>query len=99
MLLQDCVGAIDGTIIQAWTPTSKRGTYRCRKGHLAQNVLAACDFNLQFTFVLFGWECSANDTRVIAYALTDLKFNFPWPPQGNNTLSTARLTYIKLAIL
>ncbi|KAK6120395.1 hypothetical protein DH2020_045875 [Rehmannia glutinosa] len=79
---KDCVGAIDGTIIPAWVPSRKHGTYRSRKGTLAQNVMAACDFNLNFTFVLAGWEGSANDSRVFAEALSNPEYDFPWPPQG-----------------
>ncbi|KAK6117149.1 hypothetical protein DH2020_049108 [Rehmannia glutinosa] len=79
---KDCVGGIDGTIIPAWVLSLKHGTYHSRKGTLAQNVLAACDFNLNFTFVLAGWEGSANDSRVFAEALSVPEYNFPWPPQG-----------------
>ena len=27
-----------------------------RKGYPTQNVMAACDFDMLFTFVLLGWE-------------------------------------------
>ncbi|KAL0328185.1 UNVERIFIED_CONTAM: hypothetical protein Scaly_2251100 [Sesamum calycinum] len=33
--------------------------YRSRKGSLAQNVLAICDFDMNFTYVYAGWEGSA----------------------------------------
>ncbi|KAK6150935.1 hypothetical protein DH2020_015867 [Rehmannia glutinosa] len=65
---------------QDWVPSRKHGTYRSRKGTLAQNVMAACDFNLNFTFVLAGWEGSANDSRVFAEVLSNPKYDFPWPP-------------------
>ncbi|KAK6160636.1 hypothetical protein DH2020_004017 [Rehmannia glutinosa] len=64
------VGAIDGTIIPAWVPSRKHGTYRSRKGTLAQNVMAACDFNLNFTFVLAGWKGSANDSRKLPHIVS-----------------------------
>ncbi|KAL0424427.1 UNVERIFIED_CONTAM: hypothetical protein Sradi_0977500, partial [Sesamum radiatum] len=35
--------------------------YRSRKGRLAQNVLAICDFDMNFTYVYAGWEGSAAD--------------------------------------
>jgi hypothetical protein len=35
-----------------------------RKGHLSQNVLAACSFDMHFTYVLSGWEGSASDSRI-----------------------------------
>lgn len=44
-------------------------TYRNRKGDLSTNVLAACDSNLRFTYVLPGWEGSASDSRVLRDAL------------------------------
>jgi hypothetical protein len=38
--------------------------YRNRKGHLSQNVLGVCNFELEFTYVLAGWEGSAHDGTV-----------------------------------
>ncbi|KAK6139941.1 hypothetical protein DH2020_026317 [Rehmannia glutinosa] len=58
---KDCVGAIDGTIIPAWVPSLKHGTYRSRKGTLARMYLQSCDFNLNFTFVLAGSRRSLAD--------------------------------------
>ncbi|CAA0821757.1 Unknown protein, partial [Striga hermonthica] len=78
----DCIGAIDGTIIPAWVPEGQQGSYRCRKGYLAQNVMLACDFDLKFTFVLAGWEGSANDARIFNQTLSDPRYNFPYPPPG-----------------
>ncbi|CAA0806910.1 Unknown protein [Striga hermonthica] len=78
----DCIGAIDGTIIPAWIPEEDHGKYRCRKGYLSQNVMVACDFECKFTFVLAGWEGSANDARIFAETLTDPTNTFPWPPEG-----------------
>ncbi|KAK6134848.1 hypothetical protein DH2020_031389 [Rehmannia glutinosa] len=78
---KDCVGAIDGTLISAWAPANNQASFRSRKGELHQNVLAVCDFNLMFTFILAGWEGSANDARVLTDALRR-DGNFPWPPEG-----------------
>ncbi|KAH9153227.1 hypothetical protein LEN26_003585 [Aphanomyces euteiches] len=61
--------AVDGTHIPVWVPTNEQGPFRGRKG-ITMNVLGACDFNLQFTYVLTGWEGSANDARVYQDALT-----------------------------
>ncbi|XP_077248236.1 nuclease HARBI1-like protein [Tasmannia lanceolata] len=49
-------------------------TYHNRKGELSQNVLAACTIDLQFIYVLVGWEGSANDAWVLKVALTKCKF-------------------------
>ncbi|KAL0379003.1 UNVERIFIED_CONTAM: hypothetical protein Sradi_3205800 [Sesamum radiatum] len=35
------------------------------KGSISQNVMAVCDFDLVFTYVMAGWEGSANDARVL----------------------------------
>ncbi|KAH9143568.1 hypothetical protein LEN26_005051 [Aphanomyces euteiches] len=43
--------------------------FQGRKG-VTMNVLAACDFDLMFTYVLAGWEGSAGDGKVFADALT-----------------------------
>ena len=44
--------------------------YRGRKGYTTQTVLAACSFDLKFTYVLPGWEGTASDSRIIKSALT-----------------------------
>ena len=44
--------------------------YRGRKDFPTQNVLAACSFDLKFTYVLPGWEGSASDSRILNNALT-----------------------------
>lgn len=35
---------------------------------ISQNVLAACDFDLHFIYILSGWEGSAADSHVFQYA-------------------------------
>ena len=60
----DCIGALDGTHIDVHVSPLDQPRYRNRKGHLTQNVLAVCDFNMRFTYVLAGWEGSAHDTAV-----------------------------------
>ncbi|KAL6216676.1 hypothetical protein ACLB2K_009897 [Fragaria x ananassa] len=35
-----------------------------------QNVLAACNFDLQFIYVLSGWEGSAHDSKVLNYDIS-----------------------------
>jgi hypothetical protein len=69
----DCLGAIDGTYIpiaiKRLMSADQRVPWRCRKGFLAQNVMAAVDFNMNFLFILPGWEGSAHDSRVLKDAL------------------------------
>jgi hypothetical protein len=40
-----------------------------RKVHYTQNVIAAIDFDLRFTYVLSGWERTAHDALVLRDAL------------------------------
>ena len=40
-----------------------------RKHTTTQNVLAAVDFDMRFTYVLAGWEGSTHDARILADAL------------------------------
>ena len=56
--------------------------FRGRKGDTTWNVLAACDFDLKFTYMLSGWEGSAHDARVLEHALSEPQNGFPIPPPG-----------------
>ena len=58
--------------------------YRGRKGIPTVNVLAVCDFNLQFTYVLTGWEGSAHDARILGSTMNNPRLQFPMPPLGNS---------------
>ncbi|XP_048438004.1 protein ALP1-like [Pyrus x bretschneideri] len=68
--LKDCIRAIDGTHIPASVSGYNVSSYRNRKGVISQNVLAACNFDLEFMYVLSGWEGSSHDSRVLNDALT-----------------------------
>ena len=46
-----------------------QAAFRGRKHTTTQNVLAAVDFDLRFTYVLAGWEGSAHDARILVDAL------------------------------
>jgi len=63
------VGAIDGTHIHANVPVAEAAPFYGRKPYPTQNVLAAVDFDLRFTYVLAGWEGSAHDVTVLRDAL------------------------------
>lgn len=73
---KDCIGAIDGTHILAKVPVDGIAPFRNRKGSVSQNVFAACNFDLQFAFVLPGWEGSVHNARVLQNAL-DVGFEVP----------------------
>ena len=65
---QDCVGAIDGSHMFVRPPSATRGPWRDRKGNLSQNMLAVCDFDMNFTYVLVGWEGSVADSTLYLHA-------------------------------
>ena len=67
---QDYVGAINGTHVRASVPPEIQGRFRGRKDGTTQNVLAAINFDLKFTYVLAGWKGSAHDSCVLNDAFT-----------------------------
>ena len=71
--LRDAIGAIDGTHINANVTLEERQASRNRKGGVTQNCLAACDFDLKFTYIFSGWDGSTADATMFHDArLTDL---------------------------
>ncbi|XP_043717551.1 putative nuclease HARBI1 [Telopea speciosissima] len=66
---KDCIGAIDGLHIPAWVTVDKHRRFRDRKGDISQNILAACNFDMKFTYILSGWEGSASDARILDHAI------------------------------
>ncbi|XVF55874.1 hypothetical protein PTKIN_Ptkin06aG0071600 [Pterospermum kingtungense] len=77
---KDCIGAIDGTHIPAMVIGRDKSSYHNCHGIISQNVLAACNFDLEFMYVLSGWEGSAHDSKVLSDAL--LRRNGLKVPQG-----------------
>lgn len=54
----NCMGALDGTHIDMHlSAIDQQG--------LSQNVLAVCNFEMEFTYILPGWEGSTHDVRVL----------------------------------
>ncbi|KAL0433139.1 UNVERIFIED_CONTAM: hypothetical protein Slati_2648200 [Sesamum latifolium] len=66
---EGCLGALDETYIDVRVRTNDKARYRTRKGSIAVNVLGVCDRDLNFIYVLSGWECSAADSRVLRDAM------------------------------
>ncbi|KAL5554073.1 hypothetical protein UlMin_041474 [Ulmus minor] len=66
---KNCLGALDGTYISVRVPVSNKPRYRNRRGHIATNVLGVCSQDMQFIYVLLGWEGSAADSRGLRDAL------------------------------
>lgn len=102
-VLENCIGAIDGTYISASVPAEKQISCRDRKATITQNVMCACDFNMMFTYVYSGWEGSAHDSKILLDTITNQNVEFPWPPRGKswyqhkimfNEINKVELTYI-----
>ena len=47
-----------------------------------QNVMAACSFDIEFTFVWAGWEGTTCDTHNFLEAINNPSIKFPKPPKG-----------------
>jgi hypothetical protein len=88
---KNCVGNIDGTLI----PISIGGTqaipFQTHRSGLGVNVLAACTFNLRFTYILTGWEGSKPNALLLQYALKD-GFRIP---AGKKYLGDAGFPFIE----
>lgn len=66
---RDAVGAIDCTHLMVAPPEEDKAWYRDRDGHLSQNVLAICSFDMLFQYMLSGWEGSAADSLIFEHAI------------------------------
>ncbi|XP_062204812.1 protein ALP1-like [Phragmites australis] len=78
----NCIGAIDGTHIPVVVPAAKLVQHVGRHGYSTQNVLAICDFDMRFTFVVAGWPGSVHDMRVFNDAIQKYADKFPFPSHG-----------------
>ncbi|XP_035822306.1 uncharacterized protein [Zea mays] len=67
---KNCLGALDGTAIKVIVPTHLKGRYRSRKADIVTNVLGVCAPDMQFIYMLPGWEGSAHDGRVLRDAIS-----------------------------
>ncbi|KAL7607165.1 hypothetical protein Lser_V15G15680 [Lactuca serriola] len=95
-VFKGAIGALDGTLIHVVVPANKRDLYRSRgKGDCYQNVLAICDFNMMFTFVVAGWEGTAHDSRILSEALANPHAPFPLPPPDKYYLCDAAYANIR----
>ncbi|KAM3330116.1 hypothetical protein ACQJBY_026857 [Aegilops geniculata] len=76
------IGAIDGCHIPVTVPSDEVVNHTGRHGFPSQNVMAVCDFDMRFTFVVAGWPGSAHDTRILNDSLVKYAHRFPTPPPG-----------------
>ncbi|PPD98689.1 hypothetical protein GOBAR_DD04273 [Gossypium barbadense] len=67
---KNCLGALDGIHIKIKVPTVDKPRYRTQKGDIATNMLGVCTPDMQFVYVLPGWEDSVADGRVLRDAIS-----------------------------
>ena len=79
--MQDCIGAIDGVHVQARITPQNQVPFIGRKGTPTQNIMAVCNFDMQFIYALAGWEGNAHDAHIFLSALRDPSANIPKPPK------------------
>ncbi|XLR30902.1 hypothetical protein S83_058802, partial [Arachis hypogaea] len=65
-----CLGALDEIYIDVTVLKNDKSRYRIRKSRISTNVLEVCNRNINFVYVLSGWEGSASDSRVLRDAIT-----------------------------
>jgi hypothetical protein len=63
-------GCIGLNPVKVTVPTSLKGRYRSRKADIVTNVLGVCAPDMQFIYVLPGWEGLTHDGRVLRDALS-----------------------------
>ncbi|CAN0872727.1 hypothetical protein LINGRAHAP2_LOCUS10196 [Linum grandiflorum] len=78
----DCVGVINGVHIDACIPIDQQVRFRGRKTTTTQNVMCVCSFDMLFTYIVAGWEGTANDSRILSETAYNGANHFPMPPQG-----------------
>jgi hypothetical protein len=78
----NCIGAIDVTHVLVVVPAQHVVQHTRRHGYTSQNVLAVCDFDMRFTFVVARWSGLVHDMRVFKDALDKYGDKYPHPPQG-----------------
>jgi hypothetical protein len=91
----DCIDAIDGIHVCV-VPAIEMIPHIGRHGYPTQNVMAVCDFDTRFTFVIAGWPGSAHDSRIFNDTLCRNSDAFPHPPEGKkeNIILLLPLSYI-----
>ena len=67
--MQNCIGTIDGTHIPCVSREANSEAWINRKGVNSQNILAACSFDMKFTYMLAGYDGSCHDARILDEAI------------------------------
>ncbi|GMN63337.1 hypothetical protein TIFTF001_032422 [Ficus carica] len=81
-----CIGAIDGTHVPCVPRHENADGWINRKGFHSQNILAACSFDMKFTYMLAGYEGSCHDAKMLDETIAF--HGFPMPPPDDTRPST-----------
>ncbi|XLR58076.1 hypothetical protein S83_008748, partial [Arachis hypogaea] len=73
----NCLGALDGTHIKVNVLEADKPRYQNRKCDITTNVLGVVAPDMQFIYVLAGWEGLAADPKVLRDALFRNGFSVP----------------------
>ena len=76
-----CIGVIDGSHVSVIVPAKETLNYTRRHGYTSQNMLAVCDFDMRFTFVVAGWAGSVHNTWIFHHSTKKYASTYPAPPQ------------------
>lgn len=63
---RNCLGAIDGTHIPVTVPSTKQPVHIGSHGYPSQNVMAVCNFDMRFTFVV--WLDGRDPLMILAFS-------------------------------
>ena len=74
--------AINGTHISASAPSGRTTVFKDKRSDITQNMMCACNFDMRFMYMHYGWEGSTNDSRVMQDTLGHAEYEFLWPPRG-----------------
>ncbi|GMN51217.1 hypothetical protein TIFTF001_020367 [Ficus carica] len=80
--MQRCIGAIDGTHVPCVPRRENADGWINRKGFHSQNILAACSFDMKFTYMLAGYEAIYSDVRRIYCQNVRRGNSIPWFPNA-----------------
>lgn len=61
---EGAIGAMDGTHINCCPSSEEQHLVHDRKGEVSQNTLACCSFDMQFQYVMSGWDRCAADASM-----------------------------------
>ena len=56
LYFENCIGTLDETHISIHVSATQAALYQNRKGYLSQNFLAVCHLDVEFYYILAGWE-------------------------------------------